>query len=122
VAEYTGFEPPNGNPWSDESRQELAGIKGELFQHGVNPGAAQGIFSDYGAFLAMDEPAHFARVESAVATFKQVNGEAAFADVQRYVGSLKSDNMRTAALVAGMSQLGLKELARLGRGMARKAH
>jgi hypothetical protein len=122
VAEYTGFEPPNGNPWSDESRQELASIKTELFEAGVSPGAARAVFSEYGAFLQMDEPTHYSRVESAVNQFKQVNGEAAFADVQRYVGSLKSDNMRTAALVAGMSQLGLKELARLGRGMARKPH
>ena len=122
VSEFTGFDPPNGNPWSDESRAELAGIKQELFQHGVSPGAARAVFSEYGAFLEMDEPTHYARVESAVATFKQVNGEAAFQDVTRYVASLKSDNMRTAALVAGMSQLGLKELARLGRGMARKPH
>lgn len=121
VSEYTGLDTQRGNAWSDESKQELAALKGEMFELGVNPGAARGIFSDYGTFLEMDEEAHFSRVENAVATFKQVNGDKAFEDVQRFVRSLKSENMKTAALVAGMSQLGLKEMARLGRSLVRKS-
>lgn len=119
-AEYK-LETPRGNQWSEESSHELNSIKAELFKQGVHPATANAVFSDFGGYVQSSDADWRARIETAAGRINaKEGGPEIIAAAERYINSGLSETMLEACAIAAASELGIKELARLGRGLARK--
>lgn len=117
------FDHPLGRSLDDEARSELQAVSHELHELGASPEIARAIWDQQSLrfFEAVRDDTIEQSTASAIEQFKAKGGDMASINaLARHIEQQGSEQLMMAALMAGQSVMGLRELSRIGARLGRR--